>query len=100
MTKTEFDKRVKLNGGCDRIIDNWKIIDIHMIPEIIQEYHELDFYCNEKDEVILLRIRNRQNKKYQIVKSSIIDYWIAELPITIINDKTIIDVINVFKSMI
>ena len=44
MTKEEFNKRVEYNGGCDRVIGGWRIIDIHLIPAIMEEYHELDFY--------------------------------------------------------
>lgn len=99
MTKNEFNKRAVLNGGYDRKIGKWEIIDIHIIPEVIEEYHELDFYCNEGDEVVLLRIRNRQEEKYEIVKSSSIDYWIAEIPVKEINNETIINTLNKFRSI-
>lgn len=96
MDKKEFDHRVDLNGGFDRVIGEWRIIDIHAIPEIIEEYHELDFYCNKKDIVILLRIRNRENEKFEIVNSSDITYWISELPTDTINNDFILKVLNRF----
>ena len=44
MTIKEFYHRVELNGGFDREIDEWKIIDIHQIPKTLSEQNEIDFY--------------------------------------------------------
>lgn len=99
MTKGEFDNRVKFNGGYDRIIDDWKVIDIHIIPATIEEYHEFDFYCNKNDVVILLRIRNREKERYEIIKNNTIDYWIAELSADIIDNDLILKVLNKFQTI-
>ncbi len=99
MTKNEFENRVKLNGGCDRVVNNWKIIDIHLVPEVMNEFHEVDFYCSKEENVILLRLRNRAEDDYTILKSPEITYWIAELPISIINDTLIGDLLSKFEKM-
>ncbi|WP_337085148.1 hypothetical protein [Elizabethkingia anophelis] len=51
MTVKEFYHRVDLNKGLDRKIDEWKIIDIHHIPETLSEQEEVDFYCCNDNEV-------------------------------------------------
>ncbi|WP_295810839.1 hypothetical protein [uncultured Apibacter sp.] len=99
MKKYEFDKRVQLNGGCDRIINDWRVIDIHLIPEIMNEFHEIDFYCNKGKKVILLRLRNRTDENYTISESPEITYWIAELPINILDDPLIEEILYNFELM-
>lgn len=98
MTVKEFNKRVEFNGGCDRIIGSWNILDIHEIPQTMKEYHEVDFYCCNNKIIVLLRLRNRANEKYEIVNDrSVIPYWIAELPITEINNKLIEKILEKFE---
>lgn len=84
MTIKEFEHRATLNGGYDREIDNWKIIDIHIIPDILKTGSEFDFYCSDDKYVYLLRIRLRTKGRGE-KRSSIDDrynditYFIAEL---------------------
>jgi hypothetical protein len=100
MTITEFYHRVDLNGGLDRKIDEWKIIDIHQIPEILSEQDEVDFYCCNDNEVFLLRIRNRLTKKLDIVKGEnrfdAPTYLIAELPIKRVDSILLKNILNEF----
>ncbi len=32
-----FNERIKLNGGIDRKINEWQLIDVHLIPKIFQQ---------------------------------------------------------------
>ncbi|MDY3538151.1 hypothetical protein PG275_09080 [Riemerella anatipestifer] len=67
MKNNGFNERVRLNGGIDRIINDWKIIDIHLIPEKFGVHSEVDFYCCYKEEFYLLRIRKRKENKFSII---------------------------------
>ena len=93
-----------LMGDFDREIDNWKIIDIHQIPEVVSDYHEVDFYCCNDKKVYLLRLRNRTIKKLEIVYDrngfGYPPYLIAELPIDIIDDNLIKTLLDEFSEMI
>lgn len=103
MTTKEFEHRATLNGGYDRQIDNWKIIDIHIIPYILEEGTEFDFYCSDDKYVCLLRIR-LCNKDKQEKLSSVDDkynditYFIAELYTEQITDDLIKDLLHRMKA--
>lgn len=101
MTLTEFEKRAKNQGGCDRAFDDWKIIDIHEIPLEFKEYHEIDFYCSNGKQVYLLRLRNRQTEFYDLKEGAeglgFPVYLIAEFPIQEIDDKILAAIINKFN---
>jgi len=102
MTLQDFYKRVDFNGGLDREIDEWKILDIHEIPASILEQHEIDFYCCNDKEVYLLRLRNRIVKKLVIVNDDIFGcpkYLIAELPIERIDNTLLKDILNEFMNL-
>ena len=93
MTLQDFYKRVDFNGGLDREIDEWKILDIHEIPDQILEQHEIDFYCCDDKEVYLLRLRNRVEKKLEVVNDNKLKYLIAELPIEKIDNTFLKDIL-------
>lgn len=97
MTVAEFNNRANVNGGCDREIGKWKIIDIHQIPEPMLEQHEVDFYCCDDKKVYLLRLRNRNIEAYHKVDSNNhTTYLIAELPIATLDDKLILKALRKF----
>jgi hypothetical protein len=84
MTIEEFENRAFHNGGYDRQFDDWKIIDIHIIPDILEEGAEFDFYCSNGKCVYLLRIRlcdkNKADKLSAINDEyNDIIYFIAEV---------------------
>lgn len=95
MTIKEFEERAKQNGGYDREFGEWKIIDIHQIPELFLEQHEIDFWCRNQEKVYLLRLRNRENENYRIVADEkhleyrYPPYLIAELPIHFVDNNFI-----------
>lgn len=98
MTITAFYQRAELNGGMDRAFGEWKIIDIHHIPETLSEQEEVDFYCCNDAEVYLLRIRNRKLKKLDIVSDQrglgYPKYLIAELPILTIDNRVLQEILE------
>ena len=96
MTIKEFEKRVKINGGYDREIDEWKIIDIHTIPDLFLAQSEVDFYCCNGKTVYLLRLRNSEKEKYTTTNSNPV-YLIAELPLSEIDNDFIKTVLSKFK---
>ena len=99
MTTADFKQRAKLNNGFDREIGEWKIIDIHQIPELFLHQHEVDFYCCDSKNVYLLRFRNRTIKKLAIVEAKPI-YLIAELPISVLNDELIATTLQEFLKLL
>lgn len=98
MTVKEFERRATYQGGYDRIIDNWKIIDIHEIPESFLETSEIDFYCCNGKKVVLLRLRNRANENYSIIETDKVIYWIAEFSIYIFNNELLQLILMKFES--
>jgi hypothetical protein len=97
MEVSEFEERAKYQKGYDRELGNWKVIDVHQIPYPILEQFETDFYCCNGRHVFLLRIRNRKIKKLDFVKSNTLTYLIAELPLTVIDDNIIENLLNEFE---
>ncbi|MCL2637399.1 MAG: hypothetical protein FWD48_03425 [Oscillospiraceae bacterium] len=94
----EFQKRFKLNNGCDRRFGKWQIIDIHKIPKTFSYTDEVDFYCCDNNKVYLLRLRNRSDEKINVVSSNNgLTYLIAELPITTIDNTFLEEVLLKFK---
>lgn len=99
----EFEKRAEWQGGYDREFDEWKVIEIHEIPDTILDKHEIDFYCCNNKKVYLLRIRNRSIEKYEVVHSDkdkemgYPPYLIAELPIQKIENELLAKVLAEFK---
>ncbi len=90
LLQKDFEKRCRYNGGPDRVIGRWKVIDIHEIPASIEEHHEIDFYCSPGHSMLLLRLRNRENQRFIICQDDDFPtYWIAELPLTKIDDTLI-----------
>ncbi|NDV58126.1 hypothetical protein [Bacteroides sp. 519] len=85
----EFEKRATYQGGYDRQFDEWKIIDVHQIPNPVPDAIEIDFYCCNGKKVYLLRIRNKEVEKYDVVYSGkgYPPYLIAELPLQDIDDQ-------------
>ena len=104
MTIKEFYHRVGLNGGLDREMEEWKIIDVHQVPKTLSEENEIDFYCCNDNEVFLLRLRNRATKKLDVVKDKngfgYPTYLIAELPINTIDDNFIRTLLDEFCNII
>jgi len=103
MTILEFEQRAEFQGGYDRKFDEWKIIDIHEIPNKILNCHEIDFYCNNGKQVYLLRLRNRDVENYKIVysdkdkKIGLPPYLFAELPIVKIDNDLIKEILSKFN---
>lgn len=104
MTIKEFEHRATLNGGYDREIDNWKIIDIHIIPDILETGSEFDFYCSDDKYVYLLRIRlcekNVKEERFSGIddKYNDITYFIAELYTDRINTDLIGELLYKFAT--
>lgn len=101
MTVTEFEKRAAYQNGYDREIDHWQIIDIHQIPLVFTENHEMDFYCSNGKEVYLLRCRYRKTESYERIDAKStegISFLIAEFPIQKIDNKTIGKILKKFKT--
>lgn len=102
MTVKEFELRATYQGGYDREIDNWKIIDIHIIPDIFTDNTEVDFYCCNGISVYLLRIRpNCKPDKEKYIseppdENTNIIYLIAEINIDKIDDNLICKLLNKF----
>lgn len=95
MTIKEFEQRAKFNGGYDREFGEWKVIDIHEIPEPFLKQNEIDFYCCNNDKVYLLRLRNRQTEKYvKVTDDNALTYLIAELPILNIDNNFISEILS------
>ena len=99
MEVKEFEERARYQGGYDRIINNWKIIDIHQIPAKIEPNHEIDFYCSNQEKVYLLRLRHRKKECFGIKNTSSTTYLIAELPLLVIDDIILKQVLNIFMNM-
>ena len=100
MTTKNFEERANFQGGYDRQFGEWKIIDIHEVPNPILPQHEIDFYCCNGKKVFLLRLRNRPTEKFEIIKDQPFcypDYLIAELPLSIINDELLEQILMKFK---
>ncbi|NDV66647.1 hypothetical protein [Bacteroides sp. 224] len=95
MTIKDFENRASFQGGYDRVFGEWKIIDIHEIPDKMSEHHEVDFYCSNGKQVYLLRLRNRGVEKYEIVGENP-SCLIAELPIRGIDDRFLEVVLSKF----
>jgi len=103
MTTKDFEERANFQGGYDRQFGEWKIIDIHEIPNPILPQHEIDFYCCNGKKVFLLRLRNRTVEKFEIIKGQAFDYpdyLIAELPLTIVDDSVIDSILKEFEKKI
>ena len=89
-------------GGYDREIGDWKIIDVHCIPDIFWDSCELDFYCSNGRKVHLLRIRPRSSsdvENYITIHDSMNDitYLIAEIYANKIDNGLIERVLNEFE---
>lgn len=103
MTIKDFEERAAYQGGYDRKFDEWKIIDIHGIPDRMLDYHEIDFYCCNDKKVYLLRLRNRKTESYTVfcderhLKFGYPPYLIAELPILKIDDNFLKKVLSEFE---
>lgn len=102
MTLTDFYQRMRFNGGADRHIGRWKILDIHEIPTIFLPHHEVDFYCCDDQNVYLLRLANASTKELHIVQHErpdfgYTDYWIAKLPIKHIDDAFLEAILEEFS---
>lgn len=101
MTLAEFELRANLQNGCDREFDDWKIIDIHEIPDTLSMAHEVDFYCSNGERVYLLRLRNRRQTAFSIVEDKnnrdLPIYLVAELPIGKIDNELLSAVLKQFE---
>lgn len=106
MKVKEFERRAKYQHGYDRVLtlgtSEWKIIDIHEIPSVFEDRHEVDFYCCNGQVVYLLRLRNRRIEMYDYVhrlkekELGYPPYLIAEFPIVEITNNVLKDVLRKF----
>lgn len=101
MTLIEFESRARYQNGYDREFDDWKIIDIHQIPEDFHDGLEIDFYCSNGKTVYLLRLRNQKKRSFVINNQSkdqgYPDYLIAEFPFEKMDDDLIREILNAFN---
>lgn len=101
MTIIEFEERAKYQGGYDRVMNHWRVIDTHQIPHDFKENTELDFYCSNEKRVYLLRLRYCEIESYVVNDESkslgYPPYLIAEFPIQYIDDEIIKTVLNKFN---
>jgi|GEM_PF-1178356 len=82
MTLADFVQRTRYQGGPDRTLGKWRIIDIHQIPEKFNSTdHEVDFWCCDGRIVFLLRLRCREREHFAIIREDRGTWVIAELPI-------------------
>lgn len=93
----EFEERASFQGGYDREFGEWKVIDVHEIPDKMSKHHEVDFYCSNGHEVYLLRLRNREVERYETVCDKSLSYLIAELPIERIDNNLLEEVLSNFN---
>lgn len=104
MTVADFEKRASYQGGYDRIINEWKVIDIHMIPDVLLVGTEVDFYCSNGKIVYLLRIRIKDQKQVDKLMFVAADkrcptiYLVAEIDADFIDDNLIGELLNKFHS--
>jgi hypothetical protein len=105
MTLKNFKSRRNEDGEkYDRIIGNWRIIDIHQIPDYIMNEtgHSCDFYCWNGKKVYALALSNRQETQYAVAfslsnKKRDSPPWLcAALPITYIDNTLLETVLNYF----
>ena len=99
MTIKEFEQRAKYNGGYDRILGHWKVLDVHIIPKQFSKETEVDFYCCNDNIVCLLRFRKRVETAYHIHHDTNkhLCYWIAELPLQTIPESLIRETLIYFE---
>lgn len=100
--KREFRRRLEWNGGADRIINGWKIIDIHEPVEEIKDGQEFDFYCSNDKDVYLLRIRKSDSDGYYISKSDgrqALIYLVCESNFTTISDLRLGLILKEFEEL-
>jgi len=98
--RRDFDSRLRYNNGADRVIDEWKLIDIHRIPAEFEYENEFDFWCHNGHDLYLLRLRKTETEQYYIAKSKGIDaaiYLIAEFDFQHLNNDLIKSRIEFFK---
>lgn len=102
MTCEEFERRAKSQNGYDRVIGNWKILDVHQIPETLGWRDEIDFYCSNSEQVVLLRLRSRDVEKFERVIGQDKDhpnYLIAECPIEKIDNEILSTLLKKFEAI-
>lgn len=101
MTVKEFEKRARYNGNYYREINEWKIIDVHEIPEQFFEDNGCDFYCCNGRNVYMLQLVHRENaEKYTRIddcKYGYPPYLIAELPLSKIDNDFILEILSKFN---
>jgi hypothetical protein len=81
MTLADFISRARYQGGPDRTLGKWRIIDVHQIPEKFDHEHEVDFWCCDGRIVFLLHLRCREREHFTVIRKDYGTWIIAELPI-------------------
>ncbi|BDD08081.1 hypothetical protein FUAX_05130 [Fulvitalea axinellae] len=95
--RRDFESRLSWNQGADREIRDWKLIDIHEIPSKINIGDEFDFWCHNKQELYLLRIRKSETVKCSVTKSQGRDtviYLVVEFNFENLNNELIKSIID------
>lgn len=104
MTIEDFEMRANDQGGYDRILGGWKIIDVHQIPSHFGPRDEIDFYCAKFGKVFLLRIRWRSKEKFERVEpkysENVPTYLIAEFPVKRIDDEILSRLLEHFEQQV
>ncbi len=99
-----FNERIRLNAGIDRKINEWQLIDVHLIPKNFQQNHEVDFYCSDGEGFYLLRIRKRKNNQLTIEKDkqnlTTPIYLVAEYNFQTLNDKVLEKILTEFSQLL
>jgi hypothetical protein len=94
MTLADFINRARYQGGPDRTLGIWWIIDVHQIPEKFLACHEVDFWCCDGRRVFLLRLRCREREHFEVIREDHGIWVIAELPIGQFSDTFLKDVLK------
>lgn len=97
--RRSFESLSKYNGGPDKQIKNWQLLDIHEIPTVWPEGYEVDFWCSNGIDVYLLRLRKSLTERYLLSKPSEnhVVYLIGELDFDEINNSLLEKVIEEFE---
>ncbi|BDD03871.1 hypothetical protein [Aureibacter tunicatorum] len=95
-----FKSRLLWNQGYDRKIGDWEFLHIHENSSQVKIGDEFDFWCYNKKNNYLLRLRKTKTEKYIIVKSkgrNTTIYLIAELNFKEITDQLIHKILTQFE---
>ncbi len=91
-----FNSRLKHNNGPDRVVENWKMIDVHEIPDNIQPNASFDFWCHDGRNLFLLTIKNAPEEKHEVFEFKGLLRLHAQLNFEDLNNEIIEKVVHAF----